>query len=220
MGGDFNCHSEVWDLSCTSHPLVAQRLLELASDVGLEWARPSNSGLTHIPHNPDLAGSVIDLVFTVPSVSVSDLPRLDLDRRGPSDHVLISTLLPVSEINIRVSRMVIPRESPEESGFLIDLANGLRSLDVEDLSSADRIEAAASAVAEVFSSAWNSHAKEIIVTGRSRSWWDDDCSLAIARYRESRDPAAWKLFRKTARQAKRRFFDARIQEVATENQRP
>ncbi|KXN81366.1 hypothetical protein AN958_05137 [Leucoagaricus sp. SymC.cos] len=38
MGGDFNCHSEVWDSSCTSHPLVAQRLLELASDVGLEWA--------------------------------------------------------------------------------------------------------------------------------------------------------------------------------------
>ncbi|KXN91250.1 hypothetical protein AN958_01610 [Leucoagaricus sp. SymC.cos] len=82
MGGDFNCHSEVWDSSCTLHPLVTQHLLELASDVGLEWARPSNSGMTHIPHNPDLAGSVIDLVFMAPSVSVSDLPQLDLDQHA------------------------------------------------------------------------------------------------------------------------------------------
>ncbi|KXN83319.1 hypothetical protein AN958_01590 [Leucoagaricus sp. SymC.cos] len=150
MGGDFNCHSEVWDPSCTSHPLVAQHLMELASDIGLEWACPSNPKLTHIPHNPDLASSVIDLVFTAPSASASDLPRLDLDHCGPSDHVPISTLLPISETEIWVSCMVIPRESLEESGFLINLAMGLRSLDVRDLSSPDQIEAAAGAVAEDF----------------------------------------------------------------------
>ncbi|KXN81727.1 hypothetical protein AN958_03786 [Leucoagaricus sp. SymC.cos] len=152
MGGDFNCHSEIWDPSRSLHPLVAWHLLELASDVGLEWARPSNPGLTHIPHNPDLAGSVIDLVFTAPSVSVSDLPRLDLDRHGPSDHVLISTLLPLSEIDIWVLYMVILRESLEESRFLVDLATGFRSLNVGDLASSDQIEAATVAVAEVFSS--------------------------------------------------------------------
>ncbi|KXN86855.1 hypothetical protein AN958_09435 [Leucoagaricus sp. SymC.cos] len=180
MGGDFNCHSEVWDPSCTSHPLIAQHLMELASDVGLEWACPFNPRLTHIPHNLDLASSVIDLVFTVLSASASDLPRLDLDRCGPSDHVLISTLLLISESEIWVSCMVIPRESPEESGFLIDLATGLRSLDFGDLDSSDWIEAATVVVAEVFSSTWNAHAKEIIVTGWSRSWWDNDCLLAIA----------------------------------------
>ncbi|KXN92642.1 hypothetical protein AN958_00890 [Leucoagaricus sp. SymC.cos] len=133
MGSDFNCHLEVWDLSCMSHPLVAQCLLELASDIGLKWAQPSNPGLTHIPHSPDLAGSVIDLVFTVLVASASDLPRLDLECWGLLDHVLISTLLPLSEIDIQVSHMVISRESPEESRFLIDLATGLRSLDVGDL---------------------------------------------------------------------------------------
>ncbi|KXN88315.1 hypothetical protein AN958_07460 [Leucoagaricus sp. SymC.cos] len=220
MGSDFNCHSEVWDSSCTSHPLVAQRLLELASDVGLEWARPSNPGLMHIPHNPDLAGSVINLVFTAPSASVSDLPRLDLDQCGPSDHVPISTLVPLSEIDIRVTRMVILRESPEESGFLIDLATGLRSLDVGDLSSSDRIEVAALAVAEIFSSTWNAHAKEITVTGRSRSWWTNECSATIAKYRESHAPGDWKVFHKTSCLAKRRFFNARIEEIAVENQQP
>ncbi|KXN92507.1 hypothetical protein AN958_07309 [Leucoagaricus sp. SymC.cos] len=192
MGGDFNCHSEVWNLSCASHPLVAQHLLELASDIRLEWAQPSNPGLTHIPHNLDLAGSVIDLIFTAPSVSVSDLPRLDLNQHGPLDHVPISTLLLLSEIDIQVSHMVILREFPEESGFLIDLATGLRSLDVGNLSSSDQIEAAASVVAEVFSSVWNAHVKEIIVMGHSQSWWTDECSDAIARYWESHVPDDWK----------------------------
>ncbi|KXN86539.1 hypothetical protein AN958_09949 [Leucoagaricus sp. SymC.cos] len=194
MGGDFNCHSEVWDLSCTSHPLVAQHLLELASNIGLEWAPPSNLRLTHIPHSLDLARSVIDLVFTVPSVSASDLPQLDLNQHRPLDHVLISTLLPLSEVEIQVSYMVILRVSLEESGFLINLATGLRSLDVGDLSSPDQIEAAALVVAEVFFSTWNAHVKEIIVTGHSWLW--------------------------TSHLAKWWFFDAHIQEIAIENQRP
>ncbi|KXN80886.1 hypothetical protein AN958_06948 [Leucoagaricus sp. SymC.cos] len=220
MEGDFNCHSEVWDLFYTLHPLVAQCLMELALDIRLEWAHPSNSELTHIPHNPDLAGSVIDLVFTAPTASVSGLPRLDLDQCRPSDHVPISTLVPISESEIRVSCMVIPREFPEESGFLIDLATGLRSLDIGDLSSSDQIKAAASAVAEVFSSTWNAHVKEVIVTEQSQSWWNNDCSAAITRYWESRDPANWKAFHKTSCLAKQHFFDDCIQEVTVENQRP
>ncbi|KXN87243.1 hypothetical protein AN958_09054 [Leucoagaricus sp. SymC.cos] len=100
MGGNFNCHSEVWDLACMSHLLVAQCLLEVASDLGLEWSYPSNPGLTHILYNSDLVGSIIDLVFTVSSVSVSNLPRLDLDCHGPLDHVPISTLLSISESKI------------------------------------------------------------------------------------------------------------------------
>ncbi|KXN91594.1 hypothetical protein AN958_00359, partial [Leucoagaricus sp. SymC.cos] len=220
MGSDFNCHLEVWNLSCTSYPLVAQHLLELASDIGLEWAQPSNPGLTHIPHNPDLTGSVIDLVSTAPSVSVSDLPQLDLDRHGPSDHVPISTLVPLSEIDIRVVCMMILRESLEESVFLINLATGLRSLDVGDLSSSDQIEAAALAVAEVFFSMWNAHVKEITVMGCSRSWWTNECSAAIAKYWVTHTPKDWKVFCKTSHLAKWRFFDAHIEEVAVENQRP
>ncbi|KXN92968.1 hypothetical protein AN958_09092 [Leucoagaricus sp. SymC.cos] len=220
MGGDFNCHSEVWDPSRTSHPLVVQCLLEFASDVRLKWARPSNPGLTHIPHNPDLAGSVIDLVFTGPLSAQSNLPRLDLDHCGPSDHVPISTLVPISESEIRVSRMVILRESPEESGFLIDLATGLRALNVEDLSSSDQIEVTTVVVAEVFSSAWNAHAKEVVIMACSKSWWNDECTQALARYQASKDPVHWKLFCKVSHQAKWCFFDAHIEEIATENKRP
>ncbi|KXN88530.1 hypothetical protein AN958_07210 [Leucoagaricus sp. SymC.cos] len=103
MGSDFNCHSEVWNSSHTSYPLVVQYLLEFTSDIRLKWAHPSNLGLTHVPHNSDLAGSMIDLVFTGPLSAQSDLLRLDLNHCGPSDHVPISTLIPISESEIRVS---------------------------------------------------------------------------------------------------------------------
>ncbi|KXN90926.1 hypothetical protein AN958_03201 [Leucoagaricus sp. SymC.cos] len=169
MGGDFNCHSKVWDPAHTLYPLVAQHLLEFASDVRLEWAHSSNPGLTHTLHNPDLASSVIDLVFMGPLSMLSDLPRLDLNCCGPLDHVPISTLVPISEFEIRISRMVILRKSPEESGFLIDITTGLWALNVEDLFSPDTIEVATSAVAEVFSLAWNAHAKEVVITACSKS---------------------------------------------------
>ncbi|KXN87257.1 hypothetical protein AN958_09033 [Leucoagaricus sp. SymC.cos] len=103
-------------------------------------------------------------------------------------------------IDIQVSHMVIPRESLEESMFLIDLATGLRSLILKDLSSSDQIKAAASAVAE--------------------SWWTNECSAAITRYQESRVPDDWKAFHKMSRLAKWQFFDVRIEEIAVENQRP
>ncbi|KXN83940.1 hypothetical protein AN958_00791 [Leucoagaricus sp. SymC.cos] len=179
MGDDFNYHSEVWDGSHTSYPLVTQCLLEFASDIGLEWACPSNLGVTHVPHNPDLADSVIDLVFTGPLSAQSDLPRLDLNCHGPLDHVQISTLISISESEIRISCMVIPRESPEKLGFLVDLTTGFRSLDFGDLSSSDRIEVATVAVPGVFFSAWNAHAKEIVVTACSKSWWNDECVQAL-----------------------------------------
>jgi hypothetical protein len=54
MGGDFNCHSEVWDSNVSHHQWAAQHLLSVANDLSLEWAHPSNHGLMHIPHNLQL----------------------------------------------------------------------------------------------------------------------------------------------------------------------
>ncbi|KXN92646.1 hypothetical protein AN958_00894 [Leucoagaricus sp. SymC.cos] len=125
------------DPAHASYPLIAQCLLEFASDVRLEWACPSNPELMHILHNPDLAGSMINLIFMGPLSVQSNLPRLDLDCCGPLDHVPISTLVPIFKSEIRVSHMVIPRESLEESGFLVDLTTGLWALNVKDLLSPD-----------------------------------------------------------------------------------
>jgi hypothetical protein len=63
MAGDFNCHSRIWDPRVTSHGGNAAHLMQLVSDLELDWAPPTNHGPTHIPHNTNLNPSIIDLVF-------------------------------------------------------------------------------------------------------------------------------------------------------------
>jgi hypothetical protein len=93
MGGNFNCHSEVWDSNVLHHQWAAQHLLSVANNLGLEWVRLSNHSLTHIPHNLELDRLVIDLVFTVPDPDERFLPRIVHDLRGPSDHFPITSIV-------------------------------------------------------------------------------------------------------------------------------
>src|SRR5215467_1047767 len=84
MGGDFNCHSEVWDPDVPHHRASAQALVDMASDLNLAWTPLSNPGDTHYPHDGSLNPSVIDLVF-LPSVPEQEyLPGRATDLRGPS----------------------------------------------------------------------------------------------------------------------------------------
>ncbi|KAJ3569002.1 hypothetical protein NP233_g5340 [Leucocoprinus birnbaumii] len=122
--------------------------------------------------------------------------------------------------DIRITRTVVPKGSDEEKAFLGDISLGLGLVDMTSLDSDDKIEAAACAVAEVFSGAWQRHAKEVVITNRSKSWWDNECDAAIKRYRELRNPADYTSFRRATRAAKRKFFDEKIEEIASERQRP
>ena len=78
----------------------------------------------------------------------------------------------------------------------------------------------ASAISTVFSDAWDTHSSEVRITKRSRPWWDDDCARAFSQYQDSKSPDDWNLFRKATKAAKRKFFDERIEEIATSNKRP
>ena len=71
MGGDFNCHSYMWDPGFPYHHAAAISLLETAAIMGLELVESDNSGPTFISHNPDLRPSVIDLVFVKSEDSIA-----------------------------------------------------------------------------------------------------------------------------------------------------
>ncbi|CAA7258924.1 unnamed protein product [Cyclocybe aegerita] len=64
MAGDFNC--------------------DTASQIGLEWARPSNHGPTRISPNPNQRSNVLDLVFLAPSEILISMPRLEHDLQAPA----------------------------------------------------------------------------------------------------------------------------------------
>jgi hypothetical protein len=53
MGGDFNCHSEVWDGNVLHHQWAAQHLLSVANNLGLEcclWVHSSFAKAVHACH--------------------------------------------------------------------------------------------------------------------------------------------------------------------------
>ncbi|CAA7270642.1 unnamed protein product [Cyclocybe aegerita] len=82
MAGDFNCVSTTWDDYEHGESSTAISLRDTASQIGLEWARPSNHGPTRISPNPNQRSNVLDLVFLAPSEILISMPRLEHDLQG------------------------------------------------------------------------------------------------------------------------------------------
>jgi hypothetical protein len=220
MGGDFNCHSEVWDSNVSHHQWAAQHLLSVANDLGLDWVHPSNHDLIHIPHNSELNGSVINLVFTVPDPDGHFLPTIVHDLRGPSDHVLIASIVPIVDTDIHIKCTMLLKNSEEEKEFLGTAALSIQLLDTEGLDLVARIKEVSQGVSDTFFLAWRKCAKEVTIMSCSKPWWNQQCTDTICHYREDRSPWKWKSFCHATCKAKRVFFDACIEEISKTNLRP
>ncbi|KDR65194.1 hypothetical protein GALMADRAFT_82154, partial [Galerina marginata CBS 339.88] len=218
MGGDFNCHSSEWDPDCRSHGTTAISLLDTASSVGLELAILSNPGPTFISHNPDLRPSVIDLVFVPPAQAVSLTTCLEPELKMRSDHVPISSFVPIRSSRVDASKRSIPLEV--QIRFMDDIISQIEALPGPDLNSPDDVEAAASAVANTFADAFKRLAVNRSFTSRSTPWWTPECTASLATYRASLADDDWGSFRKLCKETKRKFFDERIAEIAYANKRP
>jgi hypothetical protein len=207
----------MWDSNVSHHQWAAQHLLSVANDLGLEWVRPSNHGLTHIPHNSELDGLVIDLVFTISEPDECFLPRIVHDLRGPSDHSLIASVVPIADTDIRIKHMVLPRNSEEEKEFLGSATLSIQLLNIGGLDLVARIKEVSQGISDAFSSAWLKCAKEVTIMSCSKPWWNQECADAICQYWEDRSPRKWKSFRHATCKAKRVFFNACIEEVSKTN---
>jgi len=78
----------------------------------------------------------------------------------------------------------------------------------------------AQAIADVFSKAWLDNATEKRITHRSEPWWNDTCMETLLQYQDDKTPENWSTFCKATRAAKRKFFDAKIEEIAKTNRCP
>ncbi|CAA7268141.1 unnamed protein product [Cyclocybe aegerita] len=220
MAGDFNCVSTTWDDYEHGESLTAISLRDTASQIGLEWARPSNHGPTRISPNPNQRSNVLDLVFLAPSEILISMPRLEHDLQGPSDHVPICTDLDISPEPPGSGRRTIKPGSEAEKSFISDILRDLAAIPVAAPATKEGVEALADAIATVFSDAWLAHSTESKPTKRSRSWWTDECSETFVVYQLSRSLADYNKFKKVCKDAKRDFFDERIAEIATSRKHP
>ncbi|CAA7264635.1 unnamed protein product [Cyclocybe aegerita] len=220
MAGDFNCVSTTWDDYEHGESSTAISLWDTASQIGLEWARPSNHGPTRISPNPNQRSNVLDLVFLAPSEILISMPRLEHNLQGPSDHVPICTDLDIGPEPPGSGRRTIKPGSEAEKSFISDILRDLAAIPVAALATKEGVEALADAIATAFSDAWLAHLTESKPTKRSKSWWTEECSETFRVYQLSRSLADYNKFKKACKDTKRDFFDERIAEIATSRKRP
>ncbi|KAF9471145.1 hypothetical protein BDN70DRAFT_939158 [Pholiota conissans] len=159
MGGDFNCHSSVWDPKESSHRMVPIALLESAADLGLELAMPDNLGPMLYLYNRDFRPLVIDLIFLQSQDVLARMPHREIGIQGSSDHILISAVVPLSEpINVGTTQSIKPN-SEAERDYVDALRVGLAGIPRGDLDTADEIDATTNAVVSVFKQCWDTYSE-------------------------------------------------------------
>ena len=67
---------------------------------------------------------------------------------------------------------------------------------------------------------WNQNAKLTNITRHSKSWWDDNCSRELEKYRTLKSLEHWKSFHRTVKGIKRTFFNLKINEIANKKWGP
>ncbi|KAF9439982.1 hypothetical protein P691DRAFT_768490 [Macrolepiota fuliginosa MF-IS2] len=182
MGGDFNIQSTDWDPGAATQPCSAKLLLELASDLSLDLGVPLVLGPMRSPFNGVDCLSVIDLMFVPTREGHALCPNIDLSLRGTSDHAPLVVRVPIVPECFMVEQWAIKKDSEELELFLAEVSIGLGSLQGMLMGSPDQIETVASAMGDIILAVWRHHSSEVKLCLRSKSWWDDDCSLTLQAY--------------------------------------
>jgi hypothetical protein len=219
MCGDFNVRHTDWDPLGPEVNIHATSLTAVATTVGLHLSTPVEAGPTHFPYNEDLTPTVIDLFFVPAELSLMVQHEIHADMRGTSDHAPLTVTLPGPRSRVPVTRWAIKVRSDEEAAYKGQVLSALEPLfEWQDITR-EGIDEVVLAISGIFSAAWKRHAVEKRRGKHSNGWWSQECVDSLQAYRETRLPEDWKDYRRIMRQAKRDFFEERIHEVASTNQR-
>jgi len=190
--------------------------MDLAESYSLVHSIPALSVPTHYSDISGHANSVIDLIFL--GMSCAQITHcIEPDLKRPSDHAPLIVDLPIAPENICVRRMVLKRDSKEETAFLLSVSEGLSQLNFSSLDSTAGLNLLSEAISGLFADCWATYAKKNTITTRSKEWWNNECSTAPETYRRTGERLDWFSFRFATRQAKQCFFDNRIAEIAFTN---
>ena len=108
----------------------------------------------------------------------------------------------------------IRKDSNEEEIFVKDIISTIKKLNISNLSKILTLEKTIDNFAKDVDNVWNKNGKFVNITKYSKSWWNDNCSRDLNRYRLLKRLEDWKSFHKTVKNTKRIFFDLKIVEIA------
>ena len=89
-----------------------------------------------------------------------------------------------------------------------------------DTGSREDITHVTTLVSECLAKAWKAHATSSQTSVRSKGWWDESCVEAMRQYRKSDcSSEEWRNLCRTTKNAKRKYFDEKIEHILTQNKR-
>jgi len=115
---------------------------------------------------------------------------------------------------------VISPGSEQEEEFIKDVIKNFNLLDMSNIGSIERLNQISDQLGSIIVQMWLKNAKKSRISKHSKQWWSNSCSTDLSNYRTSRSRENWKLFKTSVKEAKRSFFDSKIQEIANKSRGP
>jgi len=119
-----------------------------------------------------------------------------------------------------MSKLTIIPKSDQETGFINNVISNFKKLETSNIEDIDKLERVVNQLGSIIDKAWSNNAKKSKISKHSKQWWLDSCSRSLNTYRTSRSRENWKSFKTTVKDAKRTFFDDKIQEITNKSRGP
>jgi len=188
--------------------------------VDLALSYPTNPDPTRFSDTTRESNSVIDLMFLRYSSVELDNHSILPDSRLFSDHTPLSIDIPIFDEIIYTSKLTITPKSEQETEFIKDVISKFKSLDTTNINDIDKLDWIVNQLGSIVKLSWSKNAKKSKISKHSKQWWSESCSLDLNTYRTTRSWENWKFFKTTVKNAKRSFFDDKIQEITNKSWGP
>ena len=189
----------------------------LADSFDLSLSTPTNPGPMRFSDTTGELNSVIDLMFLRHGSVELDNHSILPDSRLSLDHAPLIIDIPIIEEFIPSSKFAIPPNSEHETNFIKDVISNFSKLDTSQIENINNLETMVNQLREIVNQMWVKNTKKSRYSKHSKQWWSESCRSTLLAYRTKRSRKNWKSFKLAVKNAKRSFFDDKIQEIANKS---
>ena len=168
MTGDFNIRDNLWDPLFPYYSSFSDNLMMIADSFDLALSSPINPGPTRFSDTVRESNLVIDLMFLRCGSSELDQHSIHPDLWLSSNHAPLMVDIPICEVIIPPTKLVITPGSDQEKEFFKDVFANFTPLDTSNINNVERLNTIINQLGSIINQAWTKHAKRSKVSKYSK----------------------------------------------------
>ena len=219
MMGNFNIRDSLWDSFFSYHLSISDNLIILADSLDLSLSIPTNQVPTRYTDNTNKSNLTINLIFIQCNSPTLNNHSIYSEWCLSSNYAFLTITILISEEIVNIRKSNIKKGSDKETQFLKDAANIINNLNVSNLMNIHMLENIVNELIIKVEEVWNWNVKLTNIMRYSKSWWDNNCSRELEKYRISKSLEDRKFFCRTVKSIKRIFFNLKINKIANKKLR-